>query len=333
MTNNHARKSQARRLQQQTGASYSSSVAGTLHDHTSPDNDGRIFAAPYFSEPFETPADCELVGRLYDAALAGCRSCREALLVQVAAKAGTTAAVVAWAVEVASDMDFLEDLTESPALPRAWRTLAAAWMNSGSALSVAGPSAAMSAEERRHAAAAATDVVLAMSHHSRSETRPVGDIRYCPVCDGDDDGRSDTVLLANGPGVMDIVQINDPVLALAERVYTHLRGDLARNRSADLYRALRSLLEATGAGADASYRDQLEDFAVGEHQRLSRLLPQLPGGARMQTSELLAHPMVIIVCERLEAAGPRVREVWDQHLPGHSLAAVAERWDGTRPQP
>lgn len=333
MTSAHARKSRIRRDQERTGASYTSVDAATLHDHDHSSDGMRTFSTPYAGDRFEA----QLVARLYDAALDGCRACRTSLLDRIAATADATACLVAWVCLAASETfgGLPEDLTDNPWLPAPWREIATAYERTLSPETVADLCAAMTAAMRREAAGAATDIVVALTHHSGSDVQAPGDIRYCPVCGGGEDGHPHEVYLASEPGVWGIAMVTDPVLAAASRVYQQAAGD-PQSRGVDLYEAVRSVIVAALPGGEAGYEAypaQLEDFAIRHRERLQDLFarygPEIPAGGPGRI-DLLDHFMSVPLCERLDSARTALEQAWNRALPPEALQDLAAAWDSTR---
>ncbi len=337
MTSGHARKNRIRRDQERTGASYTSVDAATLHDHDHGSDGMRVFSVPYAGEYPGKPADAQLVARLYDAALDGCRACRTSLLDRIAERADATTCLVAWVCLAASETfgGLPEDLTDNPWLPAPWREIATAYERTLSPETVAGLCAAMTAEQRHEAAGAAADIVVALTHHSGSDVRAPGDIRYCPVCGGGEDGHPHEVYLASEPGVWGIVMVTDPVLATASRVYQQAAGD-PQSRSIGLYEAIRSVIVAALPGGEADYEAypaRLEDFAIRHRERLRDLFarygPETRAGGPGPI-DLLDHFMSVPLCEQLDSARPALEEAWGRAPLETPLADLAAAWDSIR---
>ncbi|MFG2919769.1 hypothetical protein ACGF0D_43755 [Kitasatospora sp. NPDC048298] len=334
MTRGHARKNRNRRAQERTGAPYTSVAAGTLHDHDHTGDGMRAFSTPTATKTATGRRDADLVAGLYDAALDSCSTCRIPLLERIAASADATTRLVTWVCLAASETfgGLPEDLTDNPWLAAPWRELATAWEASYNPDTILGLCTAMTAGLRREAACAATDVLVALTHHG-SDVQAPGDIRYCPVCCGGD-GHPDEVYLATGPGVWDLVTVTDPVLAAASRIYQRAADDTALDRGVDLYKALRSVVVATlpeGEADYAAYPIHLEDFAIRDREQLHRLFTRYSPRGRAGTPgriQLLDHLMSIPLCERLESARSALERVWHRTLP--PLEDFAAAWASAR---
>ncbi|WP_086810266.1 hypothetical protein [Streptomyces reticuliscabiei] len=283
-------------------------------------------------QPFHAPGEDEcpptvgrLLAELYDAGLSGCSGCRRSLLDDVATDPQATAALLEWVCQLASEVfgGLPEEMTEDGGLSAAWRELAAVY--DGRARALHAPCAALPASRRREAGESALDVLVALTHHA-SDLRPPGDIRYCPMCDGDD---PDAVLLMDGHNVLSLHTIHDPLLAAAVRIHRHLTGHHTTLTDPDLCTALSTLLAAAHDDAPAAERvARIEDFAAAQHARLRQMhMHYGPGTPAAEDGRytLLAHPLSIPLCERLDTAGP-FHQWWPPHLLTSLLDDLTSAW-------
>jgi len=280
------------------------------------------------------PAVGRLLAGLYDAGLSGCLGCRSGLLDAAAADPQATAALLEWVCHLASEVfgGLPEELTEDSGLSAAWRELAATY--SGRARDLYTPCAALPAGSRREAAESALDVLVALTHHA-SDLRSPGDIRYCPMCDGDDgdgNGGPGAVFLMDGRDVLSLRTVHDPLLASAVRIYRHLTGNHPTLTDPALCNALSVLLAAAYHDAPpAECVARIQGFAAAQHTRLGEMLRLYGPGAPAADDgryTLLAHPLSIPLCERLDTAVP-LHQWWPPQLPDTLLDDLTAAWTRT----